>query len=256
MYLPEKKCNMLLVGLIITVIVVLIIWRIARSLGDGLIILDKGRIGESRVRIVLGETKAGSQYVINNLTLKVGENHTSQIDHVLINRNGVFVIETKNYAGTIYGQENQREWTQVLGYGNVKNKLYNPIKQNKTHIYHISNILTEKLPLISVVVFVKGNTQCINATGVYTIPELKRLIKQPHGRLSIQQMHKAYAELMNANDSTISNKEHINNIHSMQTDIANNICPRCGKKLVLKNGKYGEFYGCSGYPRCKFIKKQ
>jgi restriction system protein len=33
------------------------------------------------------------------------------------------------------------------------------------------------------------------------------------------------------------------------------LCPKCGAKLVLRNGKYGDFYGCSGYPKCKFIKK-
>ncbi|MBR7181979.1 MAG: topoisomerase DNA-binding C4 zinc finger domain-containing protein, partial [Clostridia bacterium] len=33
-----------------------------------------------------------------------------------------------------------------------------------------------------------------------------------------------------------------------------NICPRCGKPLVLRNGSYGEFYGCTGYPKCRFTK--
>lgn len=28
------------------------------------------------------------------------------------------------------------------------------------------------------------------------------------------------------------------------------ICPKCGGKMVLRNGKYGEFYGCSNYPKC------
>lgn len=32
-------------------------------------------------------------------------------------------------------------------------------------------------------------------------------------------------------------------------------CPNCGKPLVLRKGPYGEFYGCSGYPKCKTIQK-
>ena len=37
------------------------------------------------------------------------------------------------------------------------------------------------------------------------------------------------------------------------------ICPRCGNKLVLRTAKKGQnignqFYGCSGYPKCKYIK--
>lgn len=67
--------------------------------------------------------------------------NTTQIDHIVINPRGVFVIETKNYSGEIYGSENQREWTQVLAYGNVKNKLYNPLKQNATHVYNVKRIV-------------------------------------------------------------------------------------------------------------------
>lgn len=31
-------------------------------------------------------------------------------------------------------------------------------------------------------------------------------------------------------------------------------CPKCGGNLILKNGKYGSFYGCSNYPNCKYTK--
>jgi len=27
-------------------------------------------------------------------------------------------------------------------------------------------------------------------------------------------------------------------------------CPRCGCLMVRRKGKYGEFYGCTGYPKC------
>lgn len=33
------------------------------------------------------------------------------------------------------------------------------------------------------------------------------------------------------------------------------ICPECGKKLVVRKSRYGEFLGCSGYPKCKYIEK-
>ena len=32
------------------------------------------------------------------------------------------------------------------------------------------------------------------------------------------------------------------------------ICPDCGKKLIIKLGKYGKFLSCTGYPDCKFAK--
>ena len=33
-------------------------------------------------------------------------------------------------------------------------------------------------------------------------------------------------------------------------------CPECGKELVKRKSRYGEFVGCSGYPKCKYIKKE
>ena len=57
------------------------------------------------------------------------EGHTSQIDHIFIHPTGIYVIETKNSTGRIYGSEGDQEWTQVLHYGKKKYKMYNPLKQ-------------------------------------------------------------------------------------------------------------------------------
>ena len=211
-----------------------------------------GKIGESLVQNILGKTIPSEQYVINKLMLNLGEKKSCQIDHVLINSSGVFVIETKNWAGRIYGKENDQNWTQVLK-RTKKRKLHNPIKQNKTHIYHISNILSEKLPIFSVVVLVQGNTKKINAPGVYTLEELKELISKKDNTITSEQMKKAYDELWQANDFTILNEEHTRNVKNMVKNI-DTTCPRCGKKLVERNGKNGAFMGCSGYPKCRFTK--
>lgn len=34
------------------------------------------------------------------------------------------------------------------------------------------------------------------------------------------------------------------------------ICPRCGGNLIDRNGKFGSFYGCSNYPKCKYTLKK
>ncbi|MBQ7769885.1 MAG: NERD domain-containing protein, partial [Clostridia bacterium] len=62
----------------------------------------RGRRGENRVKWVIGETIENEQYVINDLIL-MNDGKTTQIDHMVINPRGVFVIETKNYSGEIYG---------------------------------------------------------------------------------------------------------------------------------------------------------
>lgn len=213
----------------------------------------RGKHGENKVRFIIGETIEGEQYVINDLIIE--ENgKSSQIDHIVINPRGIFVIETKNYSGEIYGSENQREWTQVLAYGKVKNKLYNPLKQNATHIYNVKKIIG-KLPIHSLVVFVQNNTYHIEANNVIPLSSLKSTLNYGQSVLTIEQMKTVY-NLLLANKSNISTKEHVENIRTQKWNTEHGICPRCRGNLVLRNGKYGDFWGCSNYPKCKFIKKE
>lgn len=60
-----------------------------------------GAEGEAAVADIIGETKEGVRYVLNDYMVE-DEGKSSQIDHILINKYGVFVIETKNYSGRIY----------------------------------------------------------------------------------------------------------------------------------------------------------
>ena len=212
----------------------------------------RGRRGENRVKWVIGETIENEQYVINDLIL-MNDGKTTQIDHIVINPRGVFVIETKNYSGEIYGNENQREWTQVLAYGNVKNKLYNPLKQNATHVYNVKKVVG-KLPVHSLVVFVQNNTHHTEADNVIPLSALRNYLQCGVNILSVKQMKTAYEALLSGK-TEITTQEHIRNIREQQRNLERGICPRCGGNLVLRIGKYGEFWGCSNYPKCKFIKK-
>ena len=161
----------------------------------------RGKRGENKVGWVIGETIENEQYVINDLIL-VNEGKSSQIDHIVINPRGIFVIETKNYSGEIYGSESQREWTQVLAYGNVKNKLYNPLKQNATHVYNVKKIVG-KLPVYSLVVFVQNNTYHIDASGVIPLSALRTTLQSGETVLTVKQMQTAY-HLLLSNKSNIS----------------------------------------------------
>ena len=189
--------------------------------------------------------------------MQVDDGKTSQTDHVVINSEGVFVIETKNYSGRIYGDDYQKEWTQVLNYGKVKNRFYSPIKQNYTHVCRIKEMLPENIPIYSMVVFVKGNISFIKSDNVYTPWTLYRKINSKDCKiLSLEEMKNIYTILTQNNTSgIINNYEHVKNIKKTQADIANNICPRCQGTLVLRHGKSGDFMGCSNFPKCKFTKK-
>lgn len=213
---------------------------------------SRGKLGENTVSCVIGGTVENEQYVIDNLILE-HNGKTSQIDHVVINPRGVFVIETKNYSGEIYGLENQREWTQVLARGNVKNKLYNPLKQNATHVCRVKQIIGN-LPMRSLVVFVQNNIEHVDARNVIPLRILRNVLAEGKVALTVDEMKKVYYTLL-SNLAVISEDEHVQNVREQRREVELGTCPRCEGKLVLRKGKFGEFLGCSNYPKCKFTKE-
>lgn len=217
----------------------------------------KGKIGEASVSSRLKKlAKKYGGVIINDVMIPGDNNKTSQIDHIYVSNYGVFVVETKNYAGLIYGSDEQKEWTQVLAYGNTKNKLYNPVKQNQTHIFRLSQALSRNVNLISVIVFVRADLSNVKSDYTYTIRELRKLLDGRRKVLSDTEVEYISGEIMDFKLNPVKgNKEHVQEIKQMKKDISSNICPRCGGKLVLRNVTSGSFYGCENYPKCKFTKK-
>ncbi len=95
--------------------------------------------GEAAVRKVLtNHCKESTAHILNNITLEFKDG-TTQIDHILITKNGILVIETKHYSGWLFASEKQKQWTQVLF--KVKNRFQNPILQNRKHILAVQKLL-------------------------------------------------------------------------------------------------------------------
>ncbi len=122
---------------------------------------DKGRQGEFAVCNSLSKFEQNGAKLLFNINIpKYEENEkTTEIDGLMIHRKGLFVFESKNYTGTIIGEDEDHRWKQVYYYrdsGNVKqiNEFYNPIKQNKGHVFHLNKFVgrSNTYP-ISVVVF-------------------------------------------------------------------------------------------------------
>lgn len=237
---PENIYVVLIVALLIFVVII--------KLNANTI---RGKIGEHKVASKLKRIPNGK--IINNLTFNVSDNKTCQIDHILVCSRGVFVIETKNYAGRIYGDDSQREWTQVLNYGKVKNRFYSPVKQNTTHIFEL-RLRVPNVNYFNCVVFVKNNISHIDSCHVFTLSNIKKFIKKNPEIYSMDEVEMLYNKINNIH-TDISNRTHVKNIKNMQRNINNNICPRCGAQVILRQGEYGKFYGCSNYPKCRFIKK-
>ena len=218
----------------------------------------KGRILESQITDKL-ETLSHEYNVYKDVYLYVN-NRSVQIDHIVVSPFGVFVIEAKNYTGSIYGSDDAEYWSK---YVNEKEyKFRNPLKQNYSHIYALQCILG--LPrnyFVSVVIFSdRATIKCETKELVIYTNQLQSVIKS--FRTPIMSPNALDTSIYVLNNSVVRSadrvKRHINSINQYikeKNDLINQgICPKCNGKLVERNGKYGSFLGCSNYPDCKFTK--
>lgn len=95
-------------------------------------------------------------HLIKNVTLPT-EDGTTQIDHIIVSRYGVFVVETKNMKGWIFGNPDQKTWTQKIY--KHSNKFQNPLHQNYKHVKTLETLLgLNDQQVHSLVVFVGDST--------------------------------------------------------------------------------------------------
>lgn len=117
---------------------------------------EKGAIGEKKAEIELSMLP-GKKEIFRNCYFFREDGTTSEIDVILLHEKGIYVIESKNFSGWIFGREKDLKWTQSLfnGKETVKNQFYNPIMQNKTHLAVIRQCLqpAEGIPVKSYIVF-------------------------------------------------------------------------------------------------------
>ena len=114
----------------------------------------KGKMGELMVAVHVDKALGDEYILLNNCTIPDQEQGTTQIDHILISPYGVFIIETKNYTGWIFGSARQKQWTQKIYKKSYK--FQNPLHQNYKHMKVLEMILSDILEpkyLHSVIVF-------------------------------------------------------------------------------------------------------
>ncbi|MGO2279582.1 MULTISPECIES: NERD domain-containing protein [unclassified Psychrobacter] len=101
----------------------------------------KGFLGETVINVAMWlKLEKNIYHRLNGITLPRANGGSTQIDHIIVSVYGIFVIETKNYKGWIYGSEKQRQWTQSFPNGS-KYKFQNPLRQNYLHIKTLADLL-------------------------------------------------------------------------------------------------------------------
>ncbi|WP_215225203.1 NERD domain-containing protein [Echinicola shivajiensis] len=219
----------------------------------------KGILGEANVSLILKLLNRNRYKVINDVLVK-DFSRSSQIDHIVVSNYGLFVIETKNYKGWIFGHESSSYWTQTI-YGK-KYKFRNPVLQNWGHINTLKAVLPDfpSVSYYSVIVFT-GNSKLKRITSKVPVLKPSKLLRyisksSKNECLSNEEVDQIYQKLISLNRlDKGSRKSHIRKAKTNQRGSVNPItCPRCGGGLSIKQGKYGMFYGCSNYPSCDFTK--
>ncbi len=225
-----------------------------------------GERGERRVSSFLEDLPSEDYWVFNDLLIR-DRNYTTQIDHIILSRFGVFVIETKNMHGKVYGSASAEFWDQYLpdwGYkafgSTQKHQFRNPIWQNAGHIRSLCRLVfDDDVPILGIVVFPYDTELKVNATQpVLKMMNVVPFIKKYQAEvLSSKQMDFYRRRLLEVSTTSESErKHHLENVarnkERRDAAVANGKCPRCGGHLVLREGRYGRFYGCSNYPTCNY----
>lgn len=242
--------------LVIIIIVIVIALLFSRSDAS----TKKGNKGEADIAWRLSSIHSAEFRVFNDILLGTAKG-SSQIDHVVISKYGVFVIETKNYSGWIHGHEYSEYWTQSIY--DKKTKFRNPIKQNWAHIYALKEVLSEfrQVSYLPIIVFT-GSAVLKNITSNVPVIYAHQLIdtilaEKRTPNLSIERISQIADRLGEAHlKGERAEYQHVQQIR-MQTYIRREkehslICPKCGGDLIVRDGRYGRFYGCSNYPNCRY----
>jgi len=220
---------------------------------------DLGDWGEYLTYRTLSELPGDKKFLFNCYVPK-GNGTFTEVDLIMLHTSGIYVFESKNYSGWIFGSEPERQWTQSFRSGrNVR--FYNPLMQNANHVKHLRRFLPGLVPetFYSVVVFgdrceLRKITQ---TSSRHLLVKRDRLLQAIEPYLQWQLLYPAsvealYQHLLPQTQLTEAQKQaHIRRV----SDIAEHrVCPYCGSAMVVRTArKTGQqFYGCSKYPACSY----
>ncbi len=211
--------------------------------------------------------------VLHDVLIDGADGYTSQIDLLAIGSKGIYVVEVKMYnEGRIYGDGNQSQWYYY--HYNKKYEIYSPLKQNKKHIEYLKKFLKGfgDIPCFSVIVIICDDFKVkninrpgeINTVICSSLPMTKKALQcLAEGKPVVLNKEKQQAIFDYIEQNQKKGKEvrtaHKQNVIAYQKELQEikeqKLCPYCKAPLVLRKGKYGEFYGCSNFPECKYTSK-
>lgn len=175
-------------------IIILIIAAIAKdtNLQDIIIEPGKKRAGRQGETVAINAIKSvlsEDDLLFSNVEISF-EDKLTELDNVIVNRFGVFIVEVKNYKGILYGNEDDYQWKKYKddSYGNTFEKsVKNPIKQVKRQVYILSKFLEyygSRVWVEGYALLIQGNSPVRSMYILSNISDIDRAIHTP-GRSSL-----------------------------------------------------------------------
>ena len=174
---------------------------------------SKGKEGENAVKRTLERLSISPKHLFHDYYFIPHDDVSIQIDHIVVCKKGVIVIETKNISGELFGSESEEKWRQILAGGRITHEHYNPVMQNQTHIRMLSRAIGRNVPFINLVVLVQNNTEHIVSFAVIGISTLlSRINKLPDimGEATVEEI----AHILKTKNAKgkVSHRSHVRNV--------------------------------------------
>jgi restriction system protein len=220
--------------------------------------LLRGWIGEKKTIFKMWLSLDAKTYRKFHNVIIPAKSGTTQIDHILVSPYGLFIVETKNKKGWIFGSENQPTWTQTLY--NKKYSFQNPLRQTFRQKKILSEFLGLNESIIHTIVYFVGDCKFKTPLPDNVIrSRLCRYIRRFHNRiLSPHEVNRLAGALeQHISESPLTRRDHVRSLRERHE--SKTVCPRCGSDLVERTVKKGpdvgsKFLGCESYPKCRFAK--
>ena len=229
----------------------------------GLEALFKGWTGELKTKFINGLFFDKQYRRFNNVIIQTA-NGSTQIDHVIVSKYGLFVIETKDKTGWIFGDPKQDEWTQVIY--KKKFQFQNPLRQNYRHTKSLSEFLGIEHDKIHSLVVFWGDCEFkspmpdnVIKGGIFN-GKFKGYIQSKKVTLfSPDEINRICSDLVSVKENAgfLSGWRHSKELKKKYNSTTT--CPKCGEDLVKRISNRGKragkpFWGCSNYPRCRYVR--
>lgn len=185
--------DLFLFVIIALIVLLFLAIRLFRKKREQREIKSAGNKGEAYFNNMLKSILRNDDVLIRNVCLQVNGKE-AEIDSLIINNNGIFIVEVKNYNGRLYGDIDDFEWTKekVSPGGNVFYKqVKNPIKQIKRQTYILSQFLKEnniRIWISGYAYFINGNSPVDDESVIYDIDEFDRIIHTPGNKFYDDQL--------------------------------------------------------------------